>query len=233
MENQEAFATRRNFLASGGVALASLALIPLSDCSGSAGGSVLTPPASLTMKPPFHSEWQNDGAYALLDANGRSVVTVRKVGASTVLGTSSFAEPRSVELQKAIAIGAQANVGSGITVYRSGEHAWSWTGLDGNDGTYMRQGNQAFVYMARFAKSTGNSHPIAVLDPPNLPVRTPQDWASCAIAAVGLGAAAIGVIAAFGAAGSEVGLNPVADIALYAAVVGFGAAFAAFTQECL
>uniref|UniRef100_E6PEZ9 Uncharacterized protein n=1 Tax=mine drainage metagenome TaxID=410659 RepID=E6PEZ9_9ZZZZ len=56
MANQEALlATRRNFLASGGVALASLALIPLSDCSGSAGGSVLTPPASLTMKPPFHS----------------------------------------------------------------------------------------------------------------------------------------------------------------------------------
>ncbi len=228
--------TRGNFLKSGGLAVAGLALIPLSDCSSNSVGpdslnNAITPP-TLFAKPPFKSVWQPDGAYSFVDANGRSVVTLRRVSTSSVLGTSSFTKPLSIEVPQVIAIGTKADVGSGITVYRSAEHVYSWTGLDGNEGTYTRQGDQAQVYLARFAQSAGHRSPIAI-SIPNSPGRTPEDVVDCALAVAGLAAASLALGAALGAAGLQLGLDPFSDGAVYLAFVGYGIAFASYERACL
>ena len=233
MTSQDVFSgTRGNFLKSGGLAIASLALIPLSDCSGNSVGTGSLTPQKLVALPPFKSVWQPDGAYSFVDANGRSVVSLKRIGAGTVLGTSSFTESRSIEVQQTIAIGTKADVGSGITVYRSAEHAYSWTGLDGNDGTYTRQGDQALVYMARFAQSTGRSSPLAI-SIPNSQGRTPENVFACAISSAALAVSSLALGAAIGAAGFQLGLDPLSDGAVYLAFVGYGLAFASFELDCL
>ncbi len=231
--------TRRGFLKKGGgLALASLALIPLSDCSGTggAGGSSLTPPLSFA-KLPFHTVWQN-GVCSFIDANGRLVVSLKRIGAYTVRETSSFSEPRSIDLRNSIAIDSHAYVGSGITVYRSADQSFSWTGLNGNDGTYTRDGDHALLYVARLAKSTGMKSPLNISLAPDVSqapsAHTPMavNKVACAIATAGLAAAAIALAATGITSAAQLGVDPVADAVFWAAYAAYTAASAAFEWDC-
>lgn len=251
-ENNALFVSRRR-----AIVLASAGLASLAGCASSAGGLLIPKPGASSLSgttgrrntlssvpaitPPLSVVNLSDGI-AVIDSNGTRVFAVQLTeNYTTFVGTSAYvAQPITIPVQVPQTVGETVNLGSGISVTGTGQDSCAGIAPGNSSASFSQPTSAAGTLLTNYSgtqlapdqfvmKNYFNGGGIGCGKGP-----CPQFKADpgCGLAAAGLVIATIALVAAILAAGAQLGIDPLADAAVYAAWAAWNIAYAEYLNDC-